>query len=57
MDRTFYLRTHHPDWLNKARVPLFVSRNRLLKRRSFPRASTRWALDSGAFTELSIRGR
>jgi hypothetical protein len=57
MDRTFYLGTHHPDWLNKARVPLFVSRNRLLKRRSFPRASTRWALDSGAFTELSIRGR
>jgi hypothetical protein len=56
VERTFYLGTHHPDWLTRAKVPLFVSRRRLLRRRSFPRASARWALDSGAFTELSIHG-
>jgi hypothetical protein len=55
--RTFYLGVHHPDWLAKARIPLFVSRTRLARRRSFPRAAARWALDSGAFTELSIHGR
>lgn len=27
--RIFYLGAHHPDWLSKARVPLFISRNRL----------------------------
>lgn len=53
----FYLGAHHPGWLTRAKVPLFVSRNRLIKRRSFPRASARWALDSGAFTQLSIHGR
>ena len=57
MDRTFYLGTHHPGWLAKASVPLFVSRTRLIKRRTFPGASAHWALDSGAFTELSIHGR
>jgi len=57
VDRTFYLGTHHPGWLAKASVPLFVSRTRLIKRRTFPGASAHWALDSGAFTELSIHGR
>jgi hypothetical protein len=57
VDRTFYLGAHHPGRLTRANVPLFVSRSRLTKRRSFPRASARWALDSGAFTELSIHGR
>jgi len=57
VDRTFYLGTHHPCWLTHAKVPLFVSRSRLVKRRSFPRASARWALDSGAFTQLAIHGR
>ena len=55
--RIFYLGAHHPDWLSKARVPLFISRNRLVKRRTFPRAACRWALDSGGFTELSVHGR
>jgi hypothetical protein len=57
VERTFYLGTHHPDWLGRAGVPLFVSRNRLVKRRSFPRAIDRWGLDSGGFTELSSHGR
>lgn len=57
MERTFYLGTHHPDWLARAGVPLFVSRTRLVKRRTFPRATSRWALDSGGFTELSKHGR
>jgi hypothetical protein len=55
--RTFYLGSHHPDWLAKAGVPLLVSRTRLVRRRSFPRAGARWALDSDASSELSIHGR
>ena len=57
MKPVFYLGTHHPDWLGRAAVPLFVSRNRLAGRRSFPRATARWALDSGGFTQLSLHGR
>ena len=57
MKPIFYLGTYHPDWLGKAAVPLFVSRNRLAVRRSFPRATARWALDSGGFTQLSLQGR
>jgi len=38
-------------------VPLFVSRRKLDERKKpFPRARTRWALDSGGFTELSMFG-
>ncbi len=55
--RTFYLGAHHPHWLAQTEVPLFVSRRRLVERRRLPRASARWALDSGAFSELSIHGR
>ncbi|HYN19415.1 MAG TPA: hypothetical protein VE078_00525 [Thermoanaerobaculia bacterium] len=57
MNRTFYLGTHHPDWLAKTEVPLFVSRTRLKNRRTVPRAAARWALDSGAFSEISVHGR
>lgn len=53
----FYLGTHQVDWLDKANVPLFVSRRRLSGRRKLPRATASWALDSGGFTELSINGR
>ncbi len=53
---TFYLGTHHPDWLASAGVPLFVSRRTLGRYRTLPRASARWALDSGGFTELSLHG-
>ena len=52
----FYLGTHQPHWLGRAAVPLFVSRNRLAHRRSFPRAVERWALDSGGFTQLAMHG-
>jgi hypothetical protein len=40
-------------------VPLFVSHRRLSRkgRCRWPRAVTRWALDSGAFTEVSQLGR
>ncbi len=53
----FYLGTHHPHWLGRLQVPLFVSRRTLAPRRSLPRASETWALDSGGFSELSMHGR
>lgn len=49
----FYLGTHHPDWLGRLGVPLFVSHRRLSVRKKLPRAQSPWALDSGGFTELS----
>lgn len=52
----FYLGAHHPSWLGTLDVPLFVSRRSLTRRRSLPRARGAWALDSGGFTELSLRG-
>ena len=58
--KTFYLGTHQPQWLANDRcrdVPLFVSRRTLTQRRTLPRAVTRWALDSGGFTELQLHGR
>lgn len=51
----FFLGAHHPDWLARAGVPLFVSRRSFGK--SLPRAIAPWALDSGGFTELSLHGR
>ena len=47
-----------PSWMAKPEVdvPLFISRRRLAGRRSAPRALTRWALDSGGFSELSMYG-
>lgn len=53
---TFFLGTHMVNWLGKLDVPLFVSHRRLAMRKTFPRARTGWALDSGGFTELSMRG-
>lgn len=52
----FYLGTHMPHWLNDTDVPLFVSHRRLIRNKKLPRASHRWALDSGGFTELSMFG-
>jgi hypothetical protein len=53
----FYLGTHQPSWLARdLGVPLFVSHRRLAGRRSLPRATGPWALDSGGFTELSMYG-
>lgn len=53
----FYLGTHQPHWLERYAVPMFVSRRTLAQRKSLPRALTRWALDSGGFTELQLFGR
>jgi hypothetical protein len=52
----FYLGTHMPHWLRDSNVPLFVSHRRLKRYRTLPVAATRWALDSGGFTELSMYG-
>ena len=53
----FYLGVCEPNWLKTARVPLFVSRRRLLRvKRGPPRARCAWALDSGGFSELSMYG-
>lgn len=52
----FYLGTHMANWLGTLDVPLFVSRNRLKNRKTFPRALASWALDSGGFTELRDYG-
>jgi hypothetical protein len=53
----FYLGTHMPSWLGKTDVPLFISHRKLMGRKTFPRALGRWALDSGAFSEVSMKGR
>ncbi|HEY6416801.1 MAG TPA: hypothetical protein VIX41_11200, partial [Acidimicrobiales bacterium] len=53
----FYLGTDRPHWLADSEVPLFVSHRVLRDRRRLPRAPVRWALDSGAFSELSLYGR
>lgn len=59
MSFTFYLGTHKPDWLwNKPnRHPLFVSTRQLRKIKNLKTANTRWALDSGGFTEISMHGK
>jgi hypothetical protein len=49
----FWLGTHEVGWLQMTDVPLFISRTRLEKRRSLPRARGPWALDSGGFTQLN----
>jgi hypothetical protein len=57
-DLRFYLGTHRPNWLwTVTDVPLFISHRVLRDRkRTFPRATTSWALDSGGFTELNLYG-
>lgn len=60
MSVKFYLGTHVVHWLWKPwfeSVPLFVSRTQIGKRKSLGPVLTDWALDSGAFTELSIHGK
>lgn len=54
---TFYLGTHMTGWLARPDAPrLFVSHRRLARRPGIPRAATRWALDSGGFSELTLFG-
>lgn len=52
----FYLGTHKPNWLKEVDIPLFVSRRTLGKWKTLPRARGPWALDSGGFSELDMRG-
>lgn len=56
MSTLFYLGAHQPHWLATSALPLFVSDRRLRGRRTLPVAASRWALDSGGFTELSTHG-
>jgi hypothetical protein len=53
----FYLGTHHPGWIGRVEVPLFVSARRLRRRKTVPRTAGLLAIDSGAFTELTLHGR
>lgn len=56
----FYLGTHVVTWLFNPilkDVPLFVSRPALQGRKSFKKATMRWALDSGAFSEIAKYGK
>lgn len=52
----FYLGVHRPAWLAEAGVPLFVSHSVLRGMKKLPRAIARWALDSGAYTEIVKHG-
>lgn len=52
----FYLGTHKPAWLARVSFPLFISDRTLKTRKRLPRALGPWALDSGAFSELSQYG-
>jgi hypothetical protein len=56
----FYLGIHHPHWLRTVPVPVFVSHAALRKyKRAVPARLPGgvWALDSGAFSEISEHGR
>jgi hypothetical protein len=53
----FYLGTPAPKWLWETKKPLFVSRRTLSKLKSFKRATCRWALDSGAYSEFTRHGK
>lgn len=54
----FYLGTHQPHWVyHMTGVPLFISRRRLCRQKTWKAGATRWALDSGGFSELSMYGR
>jgi hypothetical protein len=56
MSFTFYLGTHKPNWLAEAGVPLFVSFATLRDRDELWPALAPWAMDSGGFMELRLRG-
>lgn len=43
--------------MSQVDIPLFVSHKRLVRYKRLPVARTSWALDSGAFSELSRHGR
>lgn len=49
----FWLGSHMPGWLEMTTVPLFISRVRLDRLKTLPRARGQWAMDSGGFTQLN----
>ena len=53
----FYLGCYNTAWFQRLDIPLFVSRNRLMQRKSLPQALGIWALDSGGFTEVATHGK
>jgi hypothetical protein len=53
----FLLGVPEPAWLKRSDVPLFVSYRRMRRRKTYPRATCLWAMDSGAFTEISTHGK
>lgn len=53
----FFLGCPHPNWIAQLNVPLFISRTTFRGRKSWPRARVGWALDSGAFSELTKHGK
>jgi hypothetical protein len=59
MSPVFYLGTHMPSWLADPGVDfeLFISYNRLFRRRTLPVSTHPWALDSMGFTMLKDFGR
>lgn len=52
----FFIGTNSPNWLKFADFALFVSQTRLGRYKNLFPAVTNWALDSGAFTEISTHG-
>lgn len=54
----FYLGTHVPKWVSFVRgVPLFISRATISKVKTLWRATTRFSIDSAAFSEVSTYGK
>lgn len=53
----FYLGTHLPAWFTRVNCALFLSHRRLRDIVKLKRATCRWALDSGGYTELALHGR
>jgi hypothetical protein len=53
---SFYLGSHRPHWLALSDRSLFVSHMTLRARKTLPVARTNWALDSGGFSEITLRG-
>lgn len=54
----FYVGSDHPSWLWKEPIPypLFISHRTLSKYKKLRPSTSRWALDSGGFTELNMYG-
>jgi hypothetical protein len=54
---TFYLGVDRPAWLARLGIPLFVSYRALTHQQTVRPAVDRWAMDSGAYTEITMNGR